>query len=146
MKYTPRVFLLFLLLALPYSLLAQQALTGSITGTVLDASGAAVPNAEVTVHSTLTGLERTTTTGDLGQYTVPALPVGEYEVSVKASGFADQKTAGVKVGVGQTITVSMQLAVGAQAQQVNVSAEAAAIETTRSSVASSVGNNQIANL
>src|ERR1041384_8839834 len=81
---------------------AQQALTGTITGTVTDASQAAVPQAQVTVRNSATGLERTTSSGELGIYTITLLPVGEYEVTAKKQGFADAKVSDVKGGVGQS--------------------------------------------
>ncbi len=125
---------------------AQQALTGTITGTVLDSSGAAVPNAQVTARNRSTGLERTGTSGDLGLYSLPLLPVGEYDLTAKAQGFSEAKVEAVRVGVGQLLTVDLRLAVGTVAQQVTVEAQVAAIETTRTSVANAVTNTQIQNL
>lgn len=135
-----------LAVAVPCSIFAQQALTGTITGSVKDASEAAVPNAQISVKNLNTGLERTTSSGQLGLYTVPLLPVGDYAVSVTAQGFTDTKVDSVRVGVGQLVTVDLKVAVGAVATSVNVEAQAAAIETTRTSVASTVDNNQISNL
>ncbi len=135
-----------LICALPFAAGAQQALTGTITGTVLDASNAAIPGAQVAARNRSTGLERTTTSGELGLYTLPLLPVGEYDVSAKAQGFAESKVGPVRVGVGQMLTVDLRLAVGAVAQQLTVEAQVAAIETTRASVASTVDSNQISNL
>src|SRR5581483_8053949 len=131
---------------LPLIASAQQALTGTITGTVTDPSEAAVPNAQITARNVDTGLERTTTSGEIGLYTLTLLPVGEYEVTAKRQGFADTKVVSVRVGVGQSITVELRMAVQAAATQVQVESGAAAVETTRSSVANSVDNNQITNL
>src|SRR5690349_4428283 len=131
---------------LPFLASAQQALTGTITGTVTDPTEAAVPGAQVTAHNTETGLERTASSGELGLYTLTLLPVGDYEVTAKKQGFADVKVGSVRVGVGQSITVELRMAVGAAATQVSVESAASAVETTRTSVASSVDNNQISNL
>ena len=125
---------------------AQQALTGTITGSVLDKSEAGVPNAQITARNINTGFERTSSSGDLGLYTLTLLPVGDYEITAKAQGFADSKLGPVRVGVGQSVTVELRLALGAVTEQVNVEGRAAAIETTRSSLATSVDNNQIQNL
>ncbi len=125
---------------------AQQSNTGSITGTVTDASGSAVPNAQVTARNVNTGLERSTESGSLGAYTLVALPVGEYAITTKSKGFADRKVANVKVGVSQEKTLDMQLSVSAQAEQVNVQETVAAIETTRSAVTTHVDSKQIQNL
>ncbi|PWT96909.1 MAG: hypothetical protein C5B51_32395 [Terriglobia bacterium] len=130
----------------PLAASAQQALTGTITGTVTDPTEAAVPNAQVTAHNINTGLERTASSGDIGQYTLTLLPVGEYEVSAKKAGFADLKLGPVRVGVGQSVTVELRMSVSAAATQVQVEAGVANVETTRSSVANSVDNSQISNL
>ena len=135
-----------LLAAAPLASFAQQALTGTITGTVTDATSAAVPNAEITARNINTGLERTTNSGEVGIYTLTLLPVGEYEVTAKKTGFSDIKVGPVRVGVGQSVTVELRLAVGTATTQVDVEAGVAAVETTRTSVASSVDNSQIANL
>ncbi len=131
---------------LPFIASAQQALTGTITGAVTDASQAAVPKAQITARNVNTGLERSATSGDLGLYTLALLPVGDYMVTAKAQGFSDVTAGPVRVGVGQSITVELPMTVGAVASQVQVDAAAAAIETTRASVATSVDNNQISNL
>lgn len=142
-----RLYALLLFSALSIGpLTAQQALTGTITGSVTDASDAVVPSAQITARNINTGLERTATAGDLGLFTIPALPVGEYEVLAKASGFNELKVGPIRVGVGQQVTVPMRLAVGQLTSQVTVTTEAAAIETTRSSVANNVGATQIGNL
>src|SRR5438552_1815654 len=132
--------------ALPFIGSAQQALTGSITGAVTDASQAAIPKAQVTARNVNTGLERSAISGDLGLYTLSLLPVGDYVVTATAQGFSDVKAGPVRVGVGQSITVELPMAVGAVTSQVQVEAGAAAIETTRTSLANSVDNNQISNL
>lgn len=125
---------------------AQQALTGTITGTVLDASNAAVPGAQVTGRHRATGFERNATSEDFGLYTLALLPIGEYDIVAKAPGFNEAKIGPVRVGVGQMLTLDVRLTVGAVAEQITVAAEAAAIETTRTSVATSVDSNQISNL
>ena len=134
------------LLAVPFLASAQQALTGTITGSITDASEAAISAAQVAARNTDTGLERTTMSGGGGLYTLTLLPVGEYEVTAKKQGFADVKVGPVRVGVGQAITVELRMAVGTAVTQVEVASGVAAIETTRSSVAASVDNSQISNL
>src|SRR5713226_8009397 len=112
-----RLLWIVLLVALvPFVLGAQQALTGTITGTVVDASEAAVPNADVTARNLNTGLERTASSGELGLYTIPLLPVGDYEITAKATGFNEIKVGPVRVGVGQQVTVPLKLTVGAVAE------------------------------
>jgi hypothetical protein len=132
--------------AVPFLSFAQQALTGTITGAITDPSQAAVPSAKITARNVATGLERSSTSGELGIYTLTLLPVGEYEVTAKKEGFADTKVGPVRVGVGQSVTVELRLAVAGAATQVQVESGAAAVETTRASVATSIDNSQIANL
>jgi hypothetical protein len=128
MSRTARVILVLSLL--PFLVSAQQALTGTITGTVTDPTEAAVPGAQVTARNTETGLERSASSGELGLYTLTLLPVGDYEVTAKKQGFADVKVGSVRVGVGQLITVELRMTVGAAATQVQVESGAAAVETT----------------
>src|SRR5262249_53783399 len=135
-----------LVCAAPLALHAQEALTGTITGTVLDPSGAAVPGAQVTARNRNTGLERSSASGDQGLYTIPLLPVGEYVVIARAQGFAETKIESVRVGVGQLLTLDLKLVVGAVTQTATVEAHAAPIETTRTGMASTVDTHQIANL
>jgi hypothetical protein len=142
--HTYRIFVCLALSTLAAS--AQQALTGSITGTVTDASEAAVPQAQITAKNAATGLERTTTSGELGIYTLTLLPVGEYEITAKKQGFNDTTLKSIKVGVGQSVSVELRLAVAGAATQVQVESAVSAVETTRSSVAATVDNSQIANL
>ena len=139
-------FIALLFCGLPFIGAAQQALTGTITGTVMDASRAAVPKARVAARNLNTNLERSATSGELGLYTLTLLPVGDYEITASAAGFSDIKVGPVRVGVGQSITVELPMEVGSVRSAVQVDAAAAAIETTRASLASTVDNNQISNL
>src|SRR5262249_11922633 len=139
-------WIILLSVFLPFVLGAQQALTGTITGTVVDASEAAVPNAAITARNLNTGLERGASSGEQGLYSIPLLPVGDYEVTAKAQGFNDAKLGPVRVGVGQMITADLRLTVGAITEAVTVTSQVAAIETTRASVANTVDANQVANL
>src|SRR5271170_1406660 len=69
-----------------------QAEMGTIAGVVKDTTGAVVADAQIIVKNLATNAERTASTGNLGQYDVPALPPGNYEVSVSKSGFKTYKT------------------------------------------------------
>jgi hypothetical protein len=78
--------------------------TGAIQGTVTDASGAAVPNASVTVKNPAVGIDRALATDSTGIYSVPSLPVGTYSVEVKAPGLSQTEAKGLIVDVGTTVT------------------------------------------
>src|SRR5690242_21133323 len=78
---------------------AAQTFRGTILGTVSDPNGAVVGGAKVIAKNTSTGLERSTTTDEAGNYTIPELPVGTYEVRVEQTGFTTGVVSGVAVAV-----------------------------------------------
>src|SRR5215470_3552894 len=80
---------------------------GSISGSVTDPNGAVVVGATVTATDRATKSTRTATTNESGIYVLANLPVGEYDLLIKASGFSDQKAEGVKVSVAFTNTVDV---------------------------------------
>jgi iron complex outermembrane receptor protein len=104
----------------PASLLGQQ--TGSITGTVLDPSGSALPKATVVIHRASGSVSKQASTDGQGQFSVDSLPVGTYTVEVTSQGFASVMRTGVQVTAGQPSNISVQLSVGSVSQQVTVSA------------------------
>src|SRR5213080_1477848 len=91
-KRRPWVFVLGILMLLSGSTFGQVATTGKIAGMVTDSSGAAVPNATVTVKSTSLMAERTTGTGADGAYLFDLLPLGTYEVTAAAKGFKGNRS------------------------------------------------------
>src|SRR5215468_8206780 len=119
-KRRPWVFLLGILMLLSASTFGQIATTGKITGVVTDASGAAVPNATVTVKSTALMAERTTTTGADGAYLFDLFPLGTYEVNVTSKGFKGVTETGIVLTAGFTATVNAKLEVGEVTQVVRV--------------------------
>ena len=89
-----------LLLIFCMTLIASaQTFRGTILGTVTDPNGALVAGAKVTVTNVNTGLERSTTTDDAGNYTVAELPIGPYKVRVEQSGFVASEVSNVDVEV-----------------------------------------------
>src|SRR5262245_55991266 len=93
-------------LAAPSAALAQSQLgTGSISGTVSDSNGAVISGATVTITNAGTGLVRKLTTGDSGQFSAPALPVGEYAARVEKTGFSTLDQIRLIVNVGGTTTL-----------------------------------------
>ena len=105
--------------------------TGTILGNVTDPTGAAVPGAHVTLQNSLTGLIRSTVSDSTGGYEFLAVPIGAgYSVSVEAGGFEKITQSGITLLVNQRYRADCQLRVGAVSQSVNVSAEAAQVETS----------------
>src|ERR1019366_6496978 len=97
------VALVLLLVAVP---MAAQQSTGSITGTVQDASGAAVPGATVTVRSVETAQTRTLVTNEGGTYSALSLPVGQYEIRVEKGGFSPVVRTGITLMIAQAAVVN----------------------------------------
>jgi len=106
----------------------------TVQGQVTDPSGAAIPSATVTVTNTATSVSRTTKTDSTGNYQVPALPIGSYDVSVQASGLERQLAKGLVLQVGSTAVQNFQLKVAQASEVITVSAEAPIIETTTQTV------------
>jgi len=107
MKVIAMVSLGILLGILSVSTFAQS--TASLSGTVTDPSGAVVPGAHVTVHSLVTGADRTTNTDAAGLYAVPSLQPGEYRIQATAGGFGTYTVSRVTLNVDQKVTVNMTL-------------------------------------
>src|SRR5437870_9821050 len=102
-----RSFALFIFLSLLIapSLLAQsQATTGVIEGTVVDASGAALPGVTVSVHNTATNYEQQAVTDSAGRFRAVLLPLGPYEVAASLEGFGKSAQKGLDLQLGQTLT------------------------------------------
>jgi hypothetical protein len=102
-----KFLLWFLTAAFTLSTAAQlfgQLETGKISGTVRDTSGAVIPDATVTVKSVATGAERSVQSGSIGQYLIPSLTPGSYEVTVTNKGFKTFRTS-VEVTVGGSATL-----------------------------------------
>jgi hypothetical protein len=99
-----------------------QVLTGEIDGTVRDANGAMVPEAVVTVRNTDKHLvERMVKTDSKGQFTVPLLNIGTYQVVITANGFKSETVDGIDIHVGQPSTLPIQLVVGGTTEEITVS-------------------------
>ncbi len=110
---------------------AQGGATGAITGTVQDASGAFISNAEVQITNQDTRvLERTVRTDASGSFTTPLLPVGTYTVRVNSSGFADASFSNIVVRVTETTRLIAKLTPSAVQQKIEVQALVQAIDTT----------------
>src|ERR1700722_4917788 len=94
--------------------------TAAISGKVVDASGAGIGGATITVKGIETGITRTATTDNDGNYRVDSLPLGAMEVHAVKDGFSEQVGRGVDLVVGQDASVNLQLAVGVKTQQIDV--------------------------
>ncbi|HYU48089.1 MAG TPA: carboxypeptidase regulatory-like domain-containing protein [Terriglobales bacterium] len=136
--------LLLALLCLTIPAAAQ--FSGEVTGTVTDASGAVVSGATVRVVNSGTGEERTTQANDQGQYTIPNLAVGTYEVHVTHPGFSEVVTKDVDLHVSTVSTVNAQLKVGQLSESVSVEANALQVQTEDASLGAVVDGRQLREL
>jgi len=137
---------LFLMALLTSSNLTGQQITGSIRGTVSDPSGAIVRAATVTAKQIETGLTRVAITDRQGEYVLVELPIGHYQLEVQAKGFQKYLQQGISLDVNQTATVGIHLKLGSETQQVEVSANAALVQGTASSLGQTVMDHEILDL
>jgi hypothetical protein len=118
----------------------------TLTGAVKDASGAVIPNVQVTVTNTGTGLTTKTTTASNGTYMVPQLPVGDYTVVFSRTGFRSLTRNGIVLTASSVTTVDAMLPVGKVVQNVTVSANAEMIQTGTSTLGSLISQRAVLEL
>ncbi len=118
--------------------------TGSVAGTIRDASGAVLPGATVTIRGAALQRESATAvTSATGEYRISLVPPGTYDVSVELSGFSTQTRHGVEVAINQQTTLDFAMPVAGVTESVQVSAEAPIIQVTRSDVTNTVSQRTI---
>jgi len=134
-----RLFLFFVLFG--GALFAQS--RGTISGEVVDSTGAIVPGAKVAVNSPAIGLTRETATNDSGFFTVPTLPAASYEVRVEAAGFKSLLRSNLRLETDATLTLKLQLEVGQLTEKVEVTADVPMVETSNGEVSRLVSQKQL---
>src|SRR5215831_1854263 len=142
MTRTIRQVLAGLFIACLLTLPAFAALTGDISGTVTDKSGAVVVGAKVTVKSLSTGAIRETTTNDVGQFSIAQLEIGSYEVSIEKGGFKLHKES-VTVRSGENSRLAAQLEVGATTEAVTVEATNAVLDVATAQMSESLSSAEV---
>ncbi len=124
-----------------------QASSADLNGTVVDPNGAVVAGATVTAKGSSTGITRTVTANDAGEYSIIGLPPGEYSVTVEAATFKKTVISPVKLTVGQSASLEIKLELGTQDAVVNVEGDSVElVETTRTSVANTIDQRRVENL
>ena len=140
------VLLSLIVLSLSTASLAQE-LAATLTGTVTDASGAVVPNAQIVVHSNDTGADvRTLTAGSTGDFNITHIPAGRYKVTVKSEGFQTFVANDVVLNVAEKHTLDVQLKTGQVSQLIEVTAENTPIQTTTAEQSGTVTGDQVREL
>ena len=123
---------------------AWAAVTGSISGTVRDPQGRVVPKADVTVREVSTGILHETRSDASGYYTLPALPVGRYELEVRATGFETYERKDVVLDTDAALTLDCLLKVGSISQTVSVTDNALHVETVSTQSGEVIDGRQMA--
>ena len=142
-----RVLLSTALLILTLSVAAWAQDTASITGTVSDASGAAVAGAKVTLTNSEHGINRTGTSNGSGDYLFASLPIGSYDLTISAEGFKKYEAKGIILRVADKARVNVPLQVGAISTEVVVQgSEVAQVETQSSDLGGTVTGKEITQL
>lgn len=125
-------------------LMAQSLVSGDLTGTINDPSGAVVPNAAVALKNIATGATRTTTSNAAGAYRFALLPPGNYTVSATAKGFSQAEET-TTISVGQATIADLKLPVGSSATTVEVTSAAPLVNKENADLSTNFDQNQIAN-
>src|SRR5581483_3732914 len=138
--------LLLALFFIPNHALAQAVANATIHGSVTDITGAPVANAQVKAIETDTGQAQSTQSATDGSYTLPTLPVGPYRLSVTAPSFKTYTQTGIILQVGNDVQVNARLELGTVNQTVEVSANAAMVETQNTSISEVIDERRIVDL
>jgi hypothetical protein len=137
------VSIFVVLLGLACASLAVAQTGGTLQGSVTDDQGLALPGATVTLTNLETGWTRALTTDADGRYRAPALPPGVYEIKAELSGFALGVRNRVPLTLGQELTINLNLQVATLAETITVTGEAPLIETTSTTLGTSVSREQL---
>ena len=126
---------------------AQGGATGAINGTVVDASGGAIAEADVQVFNSATAvLVRAVKTGTDGSFVITLLPPAVYYAVINKSGFSEAKATGIEVRVTETSRVTITLKPGTVSEKVEISAQLASVETTNATTGQTIGPETIREL
>ena len=106
-----------------------QNINASVGGTVMDPSGAVIPNADVSLRSLATGAVSKIKTTESGLFRFPNLQAGAYELTVSAAGFRDFVQRGISLSINDTVNINVPLEVGQAGQTVEVTADASPLNT-----------------
>jgi hypothetical protein len=143
-KYISLVFAAALILLVPFGVTAQT--TGSISGIIIDSSGAVLQRAEVVVTHQETGQAHKEVTDSMGRYSALNLPLGAYQVRAVLAGFQSAVRNGVILTIGRNVAVDMVLQVGRVTETLLVTGDAPLVDTMTSQVSGLVQTQQIEDL
>ena len=137
---------LFAFLALGFGREASAQTTGTLSGTVHDSSGAALPGVTVTARNVDTELVRSDVTGSQGRFIIALLPPGEYQIRAELSGFKPHVRRNLQLTIGQTLALDVILDIGSLSEEVTVSGDASLVNTSSPELSYLVGSAAIERL
>jgi hypothetical protein len=137
---------LFLAVLLSSSVVALGQTTGTISGTVTDEKGAVITNATVTARNVERNISRNLQTGSDGNYRFENLPVGPYEVTVEATGFSKYIQSGITLVLNQNAVVDVSMKPGGVQEVVNITENAAIINTSNAEVSTQFDSRRLSEL
>lgn len=140
---TLRSVIAFLALSFP---LSAQETRATITGQIKDASGSSVPNAQITIGNTETGVATRISSNDAGSFEAPFLVQGAYELTAEAAGFKTYRRSGITLLLGARVDLSIRLEVGDAASAITVTEEAPLLNTLGGSSAQVMNNKAVMDL
>src|SRR5579872_1452076 len=140
------LILTFTTLLISSAMLRGQSTNGTILGGVKDSSGAAVPNAKVSVTNLQTNVAKTVQTDNLGNYEIPGLLPGTYQVLVEAEGFKTSLQRGFLLDARATVRVDASLVIGAVQTKIEVTGTTPAITTENSTIADELSAEEVKHL
>ena len=123
-----------------------QTITGTITGTVTDASGAVAPNVKITATAVSTSVQIVATSNESGIYTIPFLSLGKYTVTAEGSGFKKSVIGPFAVEVNQVVRVDVSLQVGAVSESVEVRDVAPVLQTETTNTGQTLNSKRLTDL
>ena len=118
----------------------------TVTGTVNDASGAVIPNVQVSIKNLATGEVRDVTTNSNGFYTAPNLLPGGYEITASAPGFSTEIRSGIKLTVGAQQVLNMEMKVGQVSEKIEVTGEAPTVQLSNATISGDVSQTTVVEL
>lgn len=132
-----------ILVALPFCAYGQDA---TVVGTVTDPSGSSVANAKITITNLETKLSREVNTSDSGQYAIPEVHPGKYDVKAEASGFKVAEQKGVVLQVGDRARLDFQMILGGSTETVTVEANAVRVQSDSGEVSNVITDQQVSQI
>ena len=140
--------IIFLLALVPAVCCLSKAQTtlGTITGRVTDATGASIAGAAIAGKNMGTGVSYPTVTNTAGNYVLPELTVGDYQISIEAKGFRRYVHSAFRLEVAQTVTVDARMEVGQVEQTINVSGDVSTLQTATSDLGATIDRSKLLQL